>query len=69
MLAQKLKAMGLDSVLLITGEVSDNLFLASRNLANVMVMEPQQADPVSLVYYHNVVITKSALAKIEEMLA
>lgn len=69
LLAQKLKTMGLDSVLLITDDFDENLFLASRNLANVLVVEPRYADPVSLVHYKKVLITKPALAKVQEMLA
>lgn len=69
LLAGKLKAMGLDSVLLITDDFNENLFLASRNLANVLVVEPRYADPVSLVHYKKVLITKPALAKVQEMLA
>jgi large subunit ribosomal protein L4 len=69
--AQKLKAlgMGLDSVLLVTDSLDDNLALASRNLPNVLVLEAQQADPVSLVRFPKVIFTKGAVAKIEEMLA
>lgn len=66
-LAQKLKAMGLDSVLIITDAVDENLYLASRNLKNVMVVEPRYADPLSLIHYRNVVVTKPAIAKLEEM--
>lgn len=69
LLAEKLKAMGLQSVLLITDSVDENLFLASRNLAHVEVLEPSQADPLSLVRYQNVVITKAAIDKIQEILA
>jgi large subunit ribosomal protein L4 len=69
LLAGKLKAMGLESVLLITDDFNENLFLASRNLANVLVVEPRYADPVSLVHYEKVLITKPALAKVQEMLA
>jgi large subunit ribosomal protein L4 len=70
LLSEKLKAMGcLDSVLVITEEFNENLMLAARNLVNVLVVEPRYADPVSLVFYKKVLITKSALAKIEEMLA
>lgn len=68
-LVQKLKGYGLDSVLVITDNFDENLYLASRNLGNVLVLEPHQADPVSLVYFKNVLITKGALAKVEEMLA
>ncbi|MET3106741.1 large subunit ribosomal protein L4 [Oxalobacteraceae bacterium GrIS 1.18] len=70
MLADKLKAMGcLDSVLIIADQFDENLMLASRNLPNVMVVEPRYADPVSLVYFKKILITKPALAMIEEMLA
>ena len=70
LLSEKLKAMGcLDSVLLITEDFNENLMLAARNLVNVLVVEPRYADPVSLVFYKKVLITKAALTKIEEMLA
>lgn len=69
LLAAKLKDMGLESVLVITDSLDENLLLASRNLANVLIVEPRHADPVSLVFYKKVLITKQALAKIEEMLA
>ena len=69
LLAQKLKDMGLDSVLVITDNLDENLLLASRNLPHVLVCEPRHADPVSLVHYKKILITKAALAKIEEMLA
>ena len=68
-LVQKLTGYGLDSVLVITDNFDENLYLASRNLGNVLVLEPHQADPVSLVYFKDVLITKGALAKVEEMLA
>jgi large subunit ribosomal protein L4 len=66
-LAQRLKAMGMDSVLIITDQIDENLYLASRNLKNVMVIEPRYADPLSLIHYKNVVVTKPAIAKLEEM--
>ena len=66
-LAQRLKTMGMDSVLIITDEIDENLYLASRNLKNVMVIEPRYADPMSLVHYKNVVVTKPAIAQLEEM--
>jgi large subunit ribosomal protein L4 len=68
LLADKLKAMGLDSVLIITDSMDENLFLASRNLKNVMVVEPRYADPMSLIHFKRVVLTKPAIAKLEEML-
>ncbi|SRR6266581_892897 len=69
LLAQKLKGMGLDSVLLVTDSVDENLFLASRNLPNVLVLEAQQADPISLIRFPKVLFTKGAVARMEEMLA
>jgi large subunit ribosomal protein L4 len=69
LVAQKLKGMGLDSVLVITDNLDDNLALASRNLPNVLVLEAHQADPVSLVRFPKVLMTKAAVAKMEEMLA
>jgi large subunit ribosomal protein L4 len=69
LLAQKLKGMGLESVMIITDNFDEKLFLASGNLPHVLVVEPRHVDPVSLVYYKNIVITRPALAKIEEMLA
>lgn len=68
LVAQKIKGMGLDSVLVITDGVDENLALASRNLPNVAVVEPRQANPLSLIFFKKVLITKSAMAKLEEML-
>ena len=65
--AGKIKAMGLNSALIITDQISENLDLASRNLKNVWVVEPRYADPVSLIYYDTIVVTKAAVAKLEEM--
>jgi large subunit ribosomal protein L4 len=69
LLAQKLRDMKLDSVLVITDQLDDNLRLASRNLPGVLVVEPRYADPLSLVYYKKVLITKGALPAIQEMLS
>ncbi|TVO51075.1 MULTISPECIES: 50S ribosomal protein L4 [Denitromonas] len=68
LVAEKLKGMGfVDSVLVITEELSENLFLASRNLRDVLVLEVTEADPVSLVRFPQVVVTKGALAKMQEV--
>ena len=69
LLSQKLNGLGFDSVLIITDVLNENLELASRNLPNVLVVEPRHADPMSLVFYKKILVTKAALAKIEEMLA
>jgi len=69
LLAAKFKAMNLESVLVIADEVDDNLYLASRNLPNVLVVEPRYADPLSLVHYKKVLVTKAAIDKLKEMFA
>jgi large subunit ribosomal protein L4 len=69
LLSQKLQGMGLESVMIITDTLEENLLLASRNLPNVLVVEPRHADPMSLVFYKKIVVTKAALAMIEEMFA
>jgi len=69
LLAAKLKAMNLESVMVISDEVDDNLYLASRNLANVLVVEARYADPLSLVHYKKVLVTKGAMDKLKEMFA
>lgn len=66
--AQKLKDMGLDSVLIITDTLDENVYLATRNLAHVSVVEPRYADPLSLIHYKKVLITRPAIAQLEEML-
>jgi large subunit ribosomal protein L4 len=68
-LADKFKAMNLQSVMVIADEVDENLYLASRNLANVLVVEPRYADPLSLVHYKKVLVTKAAVDKLKEMFA
>jgi large subunit ribosomal protein L4 len=68
--ADKLKLMGLaESVLIITDSVDENVYLATRNLPHVAVVEPRNTDPLSLIHYKKIVITKTAIAQLEEMLA
>lgn len=69
LLAEKLRGMGLGSVLVITDGMDENLWLASRNLPHVLVLDAANTDPLSLVHYDKVLITKPALAKVQEMLA
>jgi large subunit ribosomal protein L4 len=69
LLAQKLKAMGLESVMVIADQVDENLLLASRNLANVLVVEPRYVDPLSLVFYKKILVTKGAIEQLKEMYA
>ncbi len=67
-LAQKLKGMGMDNVLIITGQIDENLFLSARNLPNVLVVEVGHADPVNLVRYARVLMTRDAVKKMEEVM-
>jgi len=60
--------MGFAGVLVITDEVDENLLLSSRNLANVEIVAARHANPVSLVRYPSVLLTKAAVAKFEEIL-
>ncbi len=65
---QKLKGLGIDKrVLIITDEMDDNLWMASRNLHAVLVLEARQVDPISLIRYDRVVITEAAVKIVEEM--
>ena len=68
LLAQKVKNMGLDRVLVIIEGRDQNLHLSARNLPNVLVLDVAHADPVSLVQFNNVLLTKGAVARFEEML-
>ncbi|HNQ09282.1 MAG TPA: uL4 family ribosomal protein, partial [Giesbergeria sp.] len=68
-LADKFKAMNLQSVLVIADQVDENLYLASRNLKDVFIVEPRYADPVSLVHFKKVLVTKGALDQLKEMFA
>jgi large subunit ribosomal protein L4 len=74
LLAAKLKAMGLgtghaNSVMVIADQVDENLALASRNLANVLIVEPRYADPLSLVHFKKVLVTQGAIEQLKEMFA
>ena len=69
LLAQKLKNMGLGSVLIITDAVDENLMLSSRNLPDVNIVTVANADPVSLIRHDKVIVTRSAVAKLEEFFA
>jgi large subunit ribosomal protein L4 len=68
--AQKIKGYGLDgTVLVVTDALDENLFLSSRNLPNVLVLETREVDPVSLMRFNHVLLTKGAVSKLEEALA
>lgn len=67
LLANRLKSMSLEKVLIISEDVSDNLFLAARNLPHVLVLDSLQVDPLSLVYFDKVILTEEAVRKFEEL--
>ena len=68
-LAGKLAELGLTNVLIVTDVADDNLYLAARNLPKVAVCDVASADPVSLVGFDKVLMTKGAVEKIEERLS
>jgi large subunit ribosomal protein L4 len=68
-LLAKLNEYGLTDVLIVTPEVDENLFLASRNLYKVDVRDVQGIDPVSLIAFDKVLITAEAVKQLEEALA
>ncbi|MDN3700864.1 50S ribosomal protein L4 [Vibrio artabrorum] len=68
-LAAKLKELELSDVLIVTGEVDENLFLAARNLYKVDARDVAGIDPVSLIAFDKVLMTADAVKQVEEMLA
>ena len=69
LLAGKLRELGMKQVLILTDKVDENLWLSSRNLPNVLVLEARHADPVSLMQFERVLMTKAAVRHLEEALA
>ncbi len=67
-LVSRLNEFGLDDVLIVTEELGENLYLAARNLHKVEVRDAMGVDPVTLIRCEKVLVTVSALKKIEEML-
>jgi len=68
-LAGKLRDLGLHDVLILTDTLDDNLYLSARNLPNVLVLEARHADPVSLMRFEKVLVTRAAVKHLEEALA
>jgi large subunit ribosomal protein L4 len=67
--AQKIRDFGLaGTVLVVTEKLDDNVFLSSRNLPDVLVLETREVDPVSLVRFGHVLLTKAAVTQFEELL-
>ena len=58
----------LDDTLVVTADIDQNLMLSARNLPSVMVVDVAHADPVSLIQFRNVILTKQAMVRFEELL-
>ncbi len=69
LLAGKIKNLGFDRLLVITDELDDNLFLSARNIPNLLVLDVAQTDPLSLIRFPKVILTKGAVRKLEEVYA
>ena len=68
LLVKQLGEFGMDNVLIVSAEVNENLYLASRNLHKVDVRDVEGIDPVSLIGHEKVLVTVDAVKKFEEML-
>lgn len=68
LMVEKIKTMGYESVMIVTDDLDENLYLSSRNLPHILIVEAQHADPVNLVRFPNVLMTRNAVKKFEEML-
>jgi large subunit ribosomal protein L4 len=69
LLVGKLRELAMDHVLILTDKLDENLYLSSRNLPNVLVLEARHADPVSLLHYEKILVTRAAVKHLEEALA
>jgi large subunit ribosomal protein L4 len=70
LLAQKIKALGLSgTILVVVDALHDNVQLSSRNLQGVLVLETREVDPVSLVRFDHVLLTRASVTQFEEILA
>src|SRR5690625_8029401 len=66
--AQKLQDMGLDSVVIVTDDFDENVYLATRNLADVAVEEPHDVDPLTMIHYERLLIIQPVIAQIDEII-
>jgi large subunit ribosomal protein L4 len=64
-----LSSLGLSEVLVITDDVTTDMYRATRNIPMVDVIDTREIDPYSLIGFSNVLITKAAMDKVEEWLA
>lgn len=68
-LSDKLKDLGLNEVMVVTHEMDENLYLSSRNIPRVAVVEVKNVDPVSLLRFEKILITTEGLKRFEELLS
>jgi len=66
---QQMSLYNIDNALIIVEHMEENLWLASRNIYNMNVVDAGSIDPVNLINYDKVVATLAALKKIEEILS
>ncbi len=69
LMAQKMAELGADNALVLTDGLDSDLYLAARNIPQLMVMDVAVVDPVNLVRFEKVVIDQAALKKLEERLS
>ncbi|SOD21233.1 50S ribosomal protein L4 [Nitrosomonas ureae] len=62
-LSKKLEDLGLSNVMIITGQIDNNLYLSSRNIPNVAVVEVNNIDPISLLKFKKTLVTSDGLKK------
>jgi len=67
---EKINTLGVkNNVLILIDEFNENLYLSSRNIPHVLVVEAKYADPVSLVHFQKVIATSAAIKQLEGMFA
>ncbi|MEM6998601.1 MAG: uL4 family ribosomal protein, partial [Pseudomonadota bacterium] len=66
---QKLQELGVEEVLIITEELNETLYLGTRNIPKVDVIDIEEIDPYSLIGFEKVMITQDAVKKVEEWLS
>ena len=67
---EKINTLGVENnVLILIDEFNENLYLSSRNIQHVLVVEAKHADPVSLVHFQKVIATSAAIKQLEGMFA
>ncbi|THB66894.1 MAG: 50S ribosomal protein L4 [Gammaproteobacteria bacterium] len=68
-LVAALSGINSSKILLVDETLSENIFLASRNIPGVSAVDVEAVDPVSLVSNETIIMTSAAVKKLEEKLA